>query len=391
MSRAHGGSLTDLRSSNRNAVINVLAGSGPLSRAEVSRMTGISRSAVSSLVEELLRDDSLVEDSSHSPRSGSGRPATLLRLTADRGTAIGVDIGHRHIRLAVAEHGGEVLAEHTVALDVDRSPDKALDTAAGLVGDLLTEAGLELSAVTGVGLGVPGPVDWRTGRTSSSVLPGWRGRTPAAELERRLGVTTHVDNDAFLGALGELRYGAARGCDDVVYVKVADGVGAGLVLDGRLYRGSSGIAGEIGHVQVREDGQVCRCGNRGCLESQVSVPKLIELLRPAHGDGLGVETVVRLAEEGDAGVNRVLKDAGGIIGQVLAGLCNMLNPSSVVIGGVMGNASALVDGVRQSVDRYVQPDTAAAARVCQGALGERAELLGALELATSTDRPAAVG
>ncbi|MPY98709.1 MAG: ROK family protein [Actinophytocola sp.] len=295
-------------------------------------------------------------------------------------------MGHRHIRLAIAERDANVLAERAVALNVDYSPHRALDTVAELVHELLAEAGIALPNVAGIGVVVPGPVDWRTGTTSSAVLPGWRGLAPAAELERRIGVAVQVDNDAFLGALGEHRYGAARGFDDVIYVKVADGLGAGLVLGGRLHRGSTGIAGEIGHVQVNEDGPVCRCGSRGCLESQASVPKLIELLQPAHGETLGVEAVLALADDGDAGVNRVLNDAGRAIGRVLADLCNTLNPSAVVVGGIMGSASALVDGVQHAVDRYAQPDAAAAVRVTQSALGERAELTGAITLATSTAR-----
>ncbi|MPY79561.1 MAG: ROK family protein [Actinophytocola sp.] len=381
-----GGSLANLRQSNRRAIVDALAAYGALSRADVSRRTGISRTTVSSLVAELVREGSVLEDRQRPRQPGTGRPPILLHLAVSSDPVIAVDMGHRHIRLAVAERDANVLAERTVGLNVDYSPHRALDTAAELVHELLAETGIALADIAGVGVGVPGPVDWRTGTTSSAVLPGWRGLAPAAELERRIGVAVQVDNDAFLGALGEHRYGAARGFDDVIYVKVADGLGAGLVLGGRLHRGSTGIAGEIGHVQVNENGPVCRCGSRGCLESQASVPKLIELLQPAHGETLGAETVLALADDGDAGVNRVLNDAGRAIGRVLADLCNTLNPSAVVVGGIMGSAPALVDGVRHAVDRYAQPDAAAAVRVTQSALGERAELTGAIALATSTAR-----
>lgn len=379
-----GGSLTNLRQSNKRTIVDALARYGALSRADVSRRTGISRTTVSSLVAELIREGSVLEDRERPRQPGTGRPPILLQLAATRNAVIGVDMGHRHIRLAIAERNADVLAERTVALNVDYSPHRALDTAAGLVHELLAEVGVGLADVAGIGVGVPGPVDWRTGTTSSAVLPGWRGLAPAAELERRIGTAVQVDNDAFLGALGELRYGAARGYDDVIYVKVADGLGAGLVLGGRLHRGSTGVAGEIGHVQVDENGPVCRCGSRGCLESQASVPKLIELLQPAHGEALSADMVLELADNGDAGVNRVLGDAGRAIGRVLADLCNTLNPSAVVVGGIMGRAPALVDGVRQAVDRYAQPDAATAVRVTQSALGERAELTGALTLATAT-------
>jgi predicted NBD/HSP70 family sugar kinase len=162
---------------------------------------------------------------------------------------------------------------------------------------------------------------------------------------------------------------------------VASGLGAGIVLGGRLHRGATGIAGEVGHVQVGEDGQVCRCGNRGCLETLVAAPRLLAVLQPAYDEDLSVERVLELDRAGDAGVRRVLSDAGRAVGRALADLCNSLNPEAVVLGGSLGTSPSLGDGIRASVDRYAQPDTAAAVRVVSGELGDRAEVVGAVSLA----------
>ena len=196
-----------------------------------------------------------------------------------------------------------------------------------------------------------------------------------------------VENDANLGALAELSLGAGRGVQDLVYLKVASGIGGGIVLGGRLHHGATGIAGEIGHVQVKADGAVCRCGNRGCLETVASAPALLESLRPAYGDGLTVRAMLELAADGGHGARRVIKDAGRAIGRAVADLCNSLNPEAIVVGGVVGTAGTpLLEGIRESVDRYAQPGTAQAVRVTAAELGERAEVLGALTLALARRR-----
>ena len=213
-------------------------------------------------------------------------------------------------------------------------------------------------------------------------MPGWQGLLPGEELERRLGVPVHADNDANLGALAELHQGSARGRHDVIYLKIASGVGAGIVLGGRLHRGASGIAGEIGHVQVGEDGQVCRCGNRGCVETMVSAARLLELLRPAYGEPLTVEQVLALDAEGDAGVRRVLV---GRRPHRRPGAWRISRTASTRSWSWSAGPSAgrghWSTAMRASIDRYAQPDTAAALEVVPGALGDRSEVVGAVALA----------
>lgn len=196
-----------------------------------------------------------------------------------------------------------------------------------------------------MGLGVPGPIDVESGTLgSTAILPGWGGTKPAEEMRERLGVPVHVDNDANLGALGELVWGSGKGVRDLAYIKVASGVGAGLVIDGKIYRGPGGTAGEIGHITLDESGPVCRCGNRGCLETFAAARYVLPLLQPSHGPDLTMEGIVRLARDGDPGCRRVIADVGRHIGSGVANLCNLLNPSRVVLGGDLAEAGELVLG-----------------------------------------------
>src|SRR3954449_5020680 len=258
------GALEALREGNRARLVDALRRSGTASRADLARATGLSRSTVSSLVADLQERGVVAERGDD--RTRAGRPGMLLALDPSAGAAVGVDFGHSHLRVAVADLSSTVLAERLEALDVDHRADEALDRAVQLVDAVLAEAGVARERVLGAGMGLPGPIDRRTGTVGSSViLPGWAGVRAGEAMSARLGLPVAVDNDANLGALAEIAVGAGRGLDDVVYVKIASGIGAGLVLGGRLHHGATGVAGELGHVQVRPDGAVCRCGNRGCL------------------------------------------------------------------------------------------------------------------------------
>lgn len=377
------GSLARLRRVNRRTILTQLAGDGSLSRADLARVTGLSRTTVSSLVLDLIASGHVVETTERGTphKGGSGRPPRLVGLAVPHGAVAGVDVGHGHVRVAVANGAGTLLAEEVVLLDADTSGARVLDLVARMVGEVAGSVALAAPLVAAVGMCVPAPIDLRTASVSTGILPGWLGMLPADELGRRLDVPIVVDNDANLGALGEVRQGAARGLHDVVYVKVASGLGAGIVLGGRVHRGVSGMAGELGHVQLGEDGEVCRCGNRGCLETVVAAPRLTRLLQPTHEEELTIPRIMELAATGDIGVNRVLNDAGRTIGRALADLCNSLNPAALVIGGSLGSAPAIISGIRTAVDRYAQPPIAAAVRVLPGQLGDRAEVVGAIALA----------
>jgi predicted NBD/HSP70 family sugar kinase len=392
------GSLEALREANRLRVVDALRHEGSASRTDLVRITGLSRTTITTLVGDLQERGLVVEqeeDAAERPeRPGRGRPPVLLRLAPSAGAALGVDFGHRHLRVAIADLSSTVLAERRIEADVDAAATTSLDAAAELVEEVLREAGVDRSQVVGAGMGLPGPIDRRTGTVGSSViLPDWAGLKAAEELAKRIDMHVQVDNDANLGALAEFSLGAGRGVQDIVYVKVSSGIGAGLVLGGRLHHGATGIAGEIGHVQVRADGAVCRCGNRGCLETVASGPALLTVLRAAHGEQLTVAGMLELAAAGDLGTQRVINDAGRAIGHALGDLCNSLNPSAIIVGGdVSGAGAPLLEGIREAVDRYAQPGAAKAVTVTRGVLGDRAEVLGALTLVIAdTERLRSVG
>jgi len=387
MERLTAGGLQSLRDANRRLVIQALSGRGVASRAEIARITGLSRSTVSSLVTDLQKSGLIVErEVTDSPQSAQvGRPPVLIALSPDAGAAIGVDFGHSHIAVAIGDLSHTVLAEHWREIDVDHLATEGLDTAAELVAAALEEAGVDRDRVVGVGMGLPGPIsDEQQTVGSTSILPGWVGVNAADEMARRLGLPVAVENDANLGALAEYVWGAGRGAPDVAYIKASSGIGAGLVIGGRLHRGVGGTAGEIGHTPYREEGAVCRCGNRGCLETVARTDVIASSVQAGKGGSLSIGDVIDLARAGDPPAQRVIADAGRAIGVGVAGLCNLLNPRRVIVGGELSAAGeVLLNPLRDSLNRYAIPTAATDVTVVVGELGKRAEVMGALALVLS--------
>jgi predicted NBD/HSP70 family sugar kinase len=382
-------SLNELKELNRRGMLEALRQAGSADRAELARRTGLSRATVSALVGDCLASGLIVEESKHADAQLKGRRAARLRLDPAAATAVGVDFGHRHVWVALADLAATVLVERRVDLDVDADADASLDTAAQLVRDLAAVAGVDRERMLGVGMGVPGPIDRTTGTVqSSSILPGWTGLRPAEELERRLGLPVRLENDANLGALAEFAHGAGRAVDDMLYIKVASGIGAGLILEGALHTGASGIAGEVGHVAVAPLGDVCRCGNRGCLETVASVGAVAR-----RAGGLTPARLLELARDDDPAVRPAIEEAGREIGRVIAALCNAVNPAAVVVGGELGAGSApLIDAIGAELRRVALP-RAGHVPVKAAVLGARAEVLGAIAAALadrSWQRDAAV-
>src|SRR3954454_1754850 len=368
------GSPSELRASNRDRLTALLRSNGPMTQADLARASGLSPATVSSIARE-LREDGWLED-----YTSQGRGA-VLTLSRSAGVAVGIDFGHKHVRVAIADLGHEVLGETVEPLDVDHAADEGIALAGRMVRHLLDEVGASADHVTGVGMGLPGPLRRDNGEVGdSAILPGWIQRRPGELMQAALGLPVLVENDANLGALAEIVWGAGRGCSDVVYVKVASGVGAGLVLDNRIYRGFGGTAGEIGHLTINETGPVCRCGNRGCLEVYAGADGLLEPLRRHGGGPLTVRAVITLAAEGDAGAQRAIADAGRALGLAVASVCNLLAPQRVIVGGELAQAGdVLLNPMRDCVHR----SAIASARQTPtpaGVLGERAEVLGAVAL-----------
>jgi predicted NBD/HSP70 family sugar kinase/biotin operon repressor len=384
------GSAPSLRASNRLRVIQALQVLGVTSRADLSRHTGLSRSTVSTIVAGLQAEGMVVDrDTDGRAAAGGGRPPALIALDPGAGLAIGIDFGKRHLAVALADLSHALLAEEWREMPDDYPAEEGMERAAELVEMLLDASGADEGRVLGVGMGLPGPIHRSGVVGSSAILPGWAG-THAAELMReRLGMEVWLRNDANLGALAESIWGAGAGAAGLVYLKLATGIGAGIVLGGRLFEGAGGTAGEIGHTSLDETGDICRCGSRGCLETYASGSAIAGLLSRSLKEPLSLDDVLARAVDGDPGCRRALADAGRHIGAAVADLCNLINPERIVVGGSMAVAGdVLLDPLREAVGLRAIPSAAEDVQIVLGELGERAELLGAVALVLHEAGPA---
>jgi predicted NBD/HSP70 family sugar kinase len=371
------GSLSALREANQGRVIRALRSAGAMTQAEIARTTGLSAATVSNIVRELRSTGTLTV----TPTSSGGRRAQRVALARPTGLVIGVEIGATGLRAVLCNHDHEVLAEESIPYDAAASADRALRRTEWLVSTLMRQARVDREAVLGVGVGVPGPVDSAGRVASPALLPAWQEVRVGSDLAERLGMAVHVDNDANTAALGELVWGAGKDVSDFVYLKLSTGVGAALVLGGEIYRGAAGFAGEIGHITVDEQGRICRCGNRGCLETLVGGPYLLDLLQHSgRADAAAsVAALVGAALEGDLGCRRVIADAGRVVGAAAAMLCNVLNPRYVIVGGELSAAGdLLLDPMREALARQALPSAVGMVEVVTAQLGQRATALGAV-------------
>ncbi|MGD0371485.1 MAG: ROK family transcriptional regulator [Candidatus Dormibacteria bacterium] len=379
-----GGALRALRETNLRRILEAISRDGGVSQAEVARRTDLSRATVSNLVGELRRRGLVrIRD-----QQSGGRGGLEAIIGRSSNAVIGVDFGHRHVRVGIADLSGRLLADEERSLPLDLGVEESCAEAMEMATSLLAKAGLLRSDLIQAGVGLPGPIDPASGRVGwHAILHRWAGLEAPSILRELFGLPVVVDNDGNLGALGELRFGAGRGYTELVYLNIATGVGAGLVIGGRVYRGAAGTAGEIGHISIDQYGQLCRCGNRGCLDTVVGVDSFLEMLRGTYGDELTIPRVLDLADRGDARCRRAFADAGHALGVVIADVCNLLSPQRVVVGGELTLAGDLLFGpVRETLAQRAVPAAARAMEVVPCALGERAEMLGAIGLALDAVR-----
>ncbi|UOY01713.1 ROK family protein [Blastococcus sp. PRF04-17] len=325
------------------------------SRADLVALTGASRNTVSARVDQLIAAN-LLEEGGRGWSTG-GRPPTILRFNSRAGCVLAVDLGATSVDVAVTDLSAQILATDGHRIDIAEGPVAVLAEADRLAQKVLAEAGLAPADVCAVGVGVPGPVEFSTGRPSHPpIMPGWHDY-PIPSAFGRYGCPVYVDNDVNVMALGEM--GIAGSMQDVLVVKVGTGIGCGVIVDGQVYRGAQGSAGDIGHIYVAQpDGRtvVCRCGNENCLEAIAGGGAL---LRDAVAAGMPVSTVrevVERAAHGDGQALELVRNAGRTIGTVLAALVNFFNPHRIVLtGGVAQAGVPLIAGIREAVYRRAMP------------------------------------
>lgn len=352
-----------------------------LTRADLGRLTGLGRAAVSQRVEGLV-ERGLVRETAELPSTG-GRPPASLVFNGDSGVVLAADLGATHARFALTDLARGVLAELAEDLDIARGPASVLDIATAQFSELLRQAGRDRADVRGIGVGVPGPVEFATGTPiNPPIMPGWDGYSIREHLAREFDVPILVDNDVNIMAVGE-HWTNWRSVQHFLFVKIGTGIGCGIVAGGAIYRGAQGAAGDIGHIRVAgHDGVVCECGNVGCLEAVAGGRALARSARELGFDAKDSRDVVALARAHQVEIVRLIRESGRILGDVLSGLVNAFNPSVIVIGGDVAEAhEQLFAGVREVVYQRATPLATRHLELARTTLGDRDGAVGAAVLA----------
>lgn len=375
-----------------------------ISRAEIARRTGLSRSTVSEIVDALL-PTGLITEVGVGPSDG-GRPPIVLEFNDDACAILGVDVGAAHVSVALTDLRGRVLAWEDRSHPVRTDPVGTRALILELCDRCLANWRSGIRRVVGIGVAVPCPVDPRhPDLLPEVVLPDWHGKSGLAALTERYGVPLLVDNDANLGALAERWWGAGREVDDFAYIKLATGIGSGHVVRGQIYRGSTGVAGEIGHLAIDPNGGPCLCGLRGCLATFVGAAALVARARALLADHpesvlAGTEPTILSIEDaalaGDPLALALVREAAEYLGIAVAGLLNLMNPAMVILGGGLARlGDVLLDPLRDTVRRRTLVSSMSACEIRTSELGTRATAVGAatmvLEAALADPRLFPVG
>lgn len=359
------------------------------SRADIARITGLSRSTVSEIVDGLLKTGLIAEIGSG--KSSGGRRPIVLEFQDDALCILGVDLGATHVSVALTDLRGRVLSWKEKRHPVRTDPEGTRSLIIELCDDCLKEWGDGNKRLMRIGVAVPSPVDPMNPKMLSEVvIPAWQGESGLEELQKKFGVPVHVDNDANLGALAEHWWGVGRGINDFVYVKIAHGIGAGYILSGEIYRGAGGVAGEMGHLPIDPNGKLCVCGLKGCLATFVSALALTErtkeLLSKYPGSSLNnknstLDAIETAALEGDELALKLVSEVAEYLGIAMAGWFNLMNPNLAILGGgLAGLGELLLEPLRAKV-RNSTLVSKAAVDIKVSELGPRAVAIGAATLA----------
>lgn len=368
------GSQSSLREANRANLLESIHKFGAMTQVELAEIMGVSTATISALVHQLVDEGQLETHGTVRNR----RRAQLVTLAHHSGLAAGVHITRRGLRIVLCDDTRTPYMEHHYPLARNHLPDTTLDVAARMIRESLEQMDTGVDELLAVGIALGAPVDKRTHMLAvPGLLPGWEDVNIAAVFRRMFGVPVSVDNDANMSAFCEARVGAGNGVEDFVYVNASDGVGAGIVRSGEVHHGVTGLAGEIGHIQVDPLGAICQCGNRGCLNTIVDERRLASLLSVTHGD-LTLNDLVLKANEGDPGCRRVIADAAVRIGNVASTLCISVDPELVVVGGELAQSGEVfLDPFREALQRLLFPDALTPIAVLEAKLPKVNSALGA--------------
>lgn len=395
-----GADIHRIREFNRLLVLNYVRNYGPVSRVMLAQRLGLSRTTVSSIMDALLQEGFVREGHFLDAAPRGGRRAILVHFNADAGRILGIDVGRTHLTMLLTNLTPTVVARRSVSFDTNRGPDVCLPILISEIRTFVEASTVSWEMIAGIGLGIPGPLSVDLHRLSSPPhMPGWDNIDIWEPLHAAFNKPLYIDNDANMGALGESRLGAGRGDTDMAYIKIGTGIGGGLILNGRIYRGNQGSAGELGHLTIDENGPPCVCGGRGCLETLAGTRAIVadaeqglslarkQALEPgkeipvaesAQREYADIADVVAAAQQGDAACMAALERAGERIALALAGLVNLVNPASIVLDGSVARAGEiLLPSIRRAVASTSLPSAWKGTRLLLGELGATAIALGA--------------
>ncbi len=377
---------SSVRAHNLSRVLRLIHETGSISRAAIVRRTGLSATTVSALTNLLLRSGLVCE--AGEGQSRGGRPPIMLQFQYDHRHVLGIDIGASHVNSILMDLKGGIVARETARFDSIGQPQPTIDLVHRHVRGLMSTKSLDSADILGMGVGVPAPLEGeRLDRVSDVLMPAWKDFDFIGDLRDSLGVPVYLENDANLGAIAEKWWGSGRGVMHLAYIKLGTGVGSGLIINNEIYRGFGGTAGEIGHTTINADGPLCRCGNRGCMESYVGIPALLAEVKQRRrmngvSDGpIRIEDVVQ-ASATDPICRDVVQTAGKHLGIAIANLLNLFNPELILLGGdLVGAGDVLMDAVRAAASERAISKASREATIALSSLKDDVVAVGAATLA----------
>ncbi|MFP7170258.1 ROK family transcriptional regulator [Terribacillus sp. 7520-G] len=367
------GTFQLMKTVNRSLILNKIRVSAPISRADIAKETGLTPPTVSVIVKELI-EQGLVEERKLGTSSG-GRKPTMLHIRTDGLFVIGVDAGPGTVDCILTTLTGEILGYISHPLHVRKNKD-FLYQVEQTIQQLLDDHAMQRERIIGIGVAMHGVVDAGNGISQIAPLLGLRHIPIKQELEDRFGIPVKVDNDARAMALGEAWFGGCNMEDSIVAVNVGRGIGAGIIIQGKLFHGAAGLAGELGHMSIDPNGEKCACGNRGCLQTLASGPSIARIAGLPDG-----EAVYKAAQAGEEAARIVLEQAGRMLGIGLVNLIHLLNPDRIILGGgVMGSEAFLLPPLKEEIISRALTEEAAQTEIMVSKHGVYATALGAAAL-----------
>ena len=386
----------NVRNFNKHAAVDFIRFAGKrVSRTDIAEELGLTRAGVTIIINDLIENGIILETESRS--TPSGRPPVVLEINPQCAMVAAVDMGAAHLGVALGDLSGRSIDEVEQLFCIADGPERCLAQVNDILETLLAKHNLTLKDLSAIGVSVPGPVVTEMGMVMSPpIMPGWDRYPIRDTLEKMWKVPVTLNNDADLGALGEWVFGAGRGEKNLVFIKVGSGIGAGLIINQQIFVGTTGSAGEIGHLTIDENGPLCTCGNHGCLEAfaggraiELQAQQLVEsgkrtLLADPNLKTIRVHDVADAARRGDLAAQEILHRAGMFIGIAIAGLINLINPSVVIIGGGVAEVGDLITApIRKVVRERSLHASEYAVKITTAMLGRRSTLIGTMVQATN--------